>query len=210
MLEKLKRYIPAALIAGVLAVSFVALRYQWARGEVIEGFTPSGAFKTVGLSSAGHLLVDQNAGLSQIVVWVGSPTVTAIQGTSPWIVGFGGTAQPVNFNGVGQPVNATQTTSPWLTQAKAYTTPVTGQVTCGAAQVSVYSASANNLGSIICNDSLTTDIFVGPTGLSASTGHAIHAQQCFSPDSAGGTFQGQVFCITASASITADFWVANP
>lgn len=211
-LKKLAQAVPAILVVGMLGLSAVVLRYQLAHGEPIEGFDPNGNFKTVGVSASGHLLIDQNGNISQFVVWSGSPTVTAIQGTSPWIVGF---------NAVGQPVNATQVTSPWVVgfggvaqpvtnTAATYATVTTAQQTCNSSDAQLIAASASTKATMICNNDLSNNVWLGPSGITTATGHLLRPGACFTPDGPL-IFQGRVDCITTNPqTAVVSTWIGTP
>lgn len=164
-----------SLIVGLL------LALATSAGAVsIDGVTPSGKFKTVGVSEAGRFLVDTSSGLAQHVV-VDSGTVTAFQGGAPWSVN----------TAVGVAVTVKASTSAVTSSAQFIVSPV--GTTC-------YPANANRKQGVLCNSSDSANIYVGAPGVGVGNGAILTPGSCYSPD-VPAAYVGALGCIsTATAS----------
>jgi len=153
---------------------------QGAGAVVIEGTTPSGKFKTVGLSENGRFLVETATGALTHVV-VDSGTITAFQGGAPWAV----------TTAVGVAVTVKASTS---------AVTFTSQFITGPGLTSCYPADTNRKQGVLCNSSDSVNIYVGNGAMSTANGAILGPGSCYSPD-VPAAFIGELFCrSTATAS----------
>lgn len=163
-----------SLIVGLL----LALA-QGAGAVVIEGTTPSGKFKTVGLSEAGRFLVETSTGLAQHVI-VDSGTITAYQGGAPWSVN----------TAVGVAVAVKASTSAVTTSA---------QFIVGVGGSTCYPAAPNRKQGVLCNSSESINIYIGPVGVTTGSGAILGPGSCYSPD-VPAAMVGALGCISTSTA----------
>jgi len=160
----------------------VLLLASSAGAVVIEGTTPSGKFKTVGLSEAGRFLVETSTGLAQHVV-VDSGTITANQGAA------GSQAWNVT-TAVGVAVTVKASTS---------AVTFTSQFVVGAAAATCYPADTLRKQGVICNSDLTNNIFIGAAGVSTANGAILGPGSCYSPD-VPAAYVGSLACISTGTA----------
>src|SRR3989304_4545354 len=132
----------------ILAFSFAATK---ANAVVIEGFTPSGQFVTVGVSDDGRLLISVSTGVAQTVTFASTQPVTAFQGTTPWIIQSTVAVSVVPLGSF----SVTPTSA---------TINVTTQVNVTSAGQTLCAASTTRLGCFFCNQSASIHVFWGTTG----------------------------------------------
>lgn len=153
---------------------------------VIEGFTPSGQFVTVGVSETGRLLIDiSSIGVAAAVVFPSSQPVTAFQGSTPWVVTS--TGIPVTMSGS---LVVSPTTS---------TINATTQVSVTSAGQTLCSASATRLGCMFCNQSPSINVYWGTTGVTTGSGLLLEPGSCASPDTPTITKSAVVAITTTTA-----------
>lgn len=169
------------------ALGFAGVLAPRARAVTIEGYTPSGHFGTVGISEAGSLYVDILSTTPQHVV-TDPGSVTTIVSTVPVSI--------VSPNPL--PVTATFSGNIQVGASTA-TTITTGHFTCTSTAAQIIAANSSARQSLVCNSDLTVTVFVGPSGVTATSGIALLPGTCLSPD-VPSSFQGALSCITASAS----------
>lgn len=163
-MNKILKFFKAVLFAGAILSGYAKI----CPAVQIEGFDPSGNFRTVALDASGRFLVTAfPSGVATAVVFVSS-----------------------------QPVNAFQSTTPWIDKPYTFTTPSSSQPTCDT-NSHIVTNSSTRVSTLICNTSATVTAFVGPTGVTITTGAAIFPNSCFSPDEPG-TFTGDLFCSAGS------------
>jgi len=134
---------------------------------VIEGNTPSGKFKTVGVTEDGRFMVMTATGVAQHVV-VDTGAITAYQGGT-WTVttAIGGTGLTVTAS----TISAT----------------VTNQGTTTGVESVIYPADSNRKQGVFCNStepSVSGDIIIyfGATGIGTGTAAKLKPGDCYSPD----------------------------
>ena len=161
------------IVALLLAIA------QGAGAVVIEGTTPSGKFKTVGLSEQGRFLVETASGTAQHVI-VDSGTITANQGTTPWQV----------TTAVGVAVTVKASTSSVTSNA---------QFVVGLAESNCYPSSANRKQGVICNSGDSTNIYIGAPGVAVGNGAILTPGSCYSPD-VPAAYVGPLNCVSTAAA----------
>lgn len=155
-----------ALLLSILTATAYAV--------VIEGTTPSGKFKTVGLDESGKFQVSVSSGVAQHVV-VDSGTVTSYQGGQWNVTTTAGTSVTVS--------------------ASTSSLAVSGQFVAPLA--SCYPADAARRQGLICNSDAGADIYIGPPGVGTGTGAILSAGSCLSPD-VPSSFVGQLDCTSTA------------
>ena len=179
----------------------------------IEGVTPSGYMRTVGVSEDGQLSIT-----GAVIISTSATTVITVQGTSP-----AGTPVTVSLTG---PITSTQGTYPWsvvlatpiasipvittqtfTTTAGNISTTLTLQVSVAAGgPVLVYPADAARKQGAICND---TDgeavgylnVWLGDATVTTGTGKLLKTGQCYSPDSPASMVGAIYAASTATATV---------
>jgi len=164
------------------ALLMVLLLASSAGAVVIEGTTPSGKFKTVGLSETGRFLVETSTGLATHVI-VDSGTITANQGlagVNPW---------PVTTSiGVALTVKASTSS---VTFSNQFVTG-TGATTC-------YPADALRKQGVLCNSHESVNIIIGPPGVTLLNGAILAPGSCYSPDTPA-AYVGALGCISSATA----------
>lgn len=164
------------LLKAVILALFLA---PACHANTIEGFTPSGKFKTVGVSEAGRFFVDTATGIAQHVI-VDTGTVTATQAAG----------QVYNVaTSVGVAVTVVPSTSTVVVSAAGVATAVPSIV---------YPADANRTQGVLCNTDPSGNILVG-NGVSQS--QVLFPGSCLSPD-VPSAFTGSITGVSTSASVT--------
>lgn len=143
---------------GVVTLTLLFAVTRALNAVVIEGTTPSGKFKTVGLSETGRFLVETATGSLQHVV-VDSGTITSFQG-GVWNVG--------TTVGVALEVKASTIS---LT--------ITGSGSVGLGGGLIYPADPIRAQGVVCNTDPNLDMRIGAMG---STLMRLPAGSCYSPD----------------------------
>ena len=161
------------------ALIVALLLAQGAGAVVIEGTTPLGKFKTVGLSEAGRFLVETSTGLAQHVV-VDSGTIVATQGTTPWQV----------TTAVGVAVTVKASTS---------TVTVNTQFAVGTSETTCYPSDSDRKQGVICNSSDSATFYIGAAGVTSANGAILAAGSCYSPDTPA-AYIGELSCISTTTA----------
>lgn len=178
----MKKFFPALALAAILGLC------RQTQATVIEGFTSSGQFVTVGVSDTGRLLIDiSSIGVAAAVVFPSSQPVTAFQGTSPWIIT---STAPLQMSPVGS-FSVMPTTS---------SISGTAQVAVTSAGQTLCAASATRMGCFFCNQSPSINVYWGTTGVTTGTGLLLEPGSCASPDSPTITKSAVVAISTAAAN----------
>lgn len=161
-----------ALVAGIVLATA-------ARAVVIEGTTPSGRFKTVGVSEQGRFFVEVASGTAQHVI-VDEGTVTVKQGSSPWVIstssgpGGGGSITVV----AGSAANT-----------------ITFSGTVGPISNQIYPGDTDRVQGVICNLDPNLTIMIGASSVNNMP---LLAGSCYSPDTPL-SFVGQLTGNTTTA-----------
>jgi hypothetical protein len=162
----------------------LALLASPARAVTIEGFTPLGHFKTVGVSELGELKVISSTGTQQHVI-VDTGSVTAFQGGT-WTTTIGNVTIPGGLT-----VNAS---------TSALTVANTAAVS-GVAGV-VYPADAARKQGALCNSGPDTDIWIGPASVAVGAGLKLHPGDCYGPDNPTAYIGALYGVSTAAATVS--------
>jgi hypothetical protein len=156
-MKNLSKFVSILATILVLALPFVSLPTAWA--TTIEGFTPEGNFQTVGVSDAGALFVDILSTTPQHVI-------TDI-GSQVYVSSVGGTVAVTGVLG---------------TTASTSTLSISAQVAVPGGDTIVYPADTTRKQGSLCNTSPAATLFIGPTGVTTTTGIPLPAGSCLSPD----------------------------
>jgi hypothetical protein len=187
MLKKIARL--AAQTA--MTVLMLAVAYHLAPATVIEGYTPSGNFKSVGVTEDGQLQV-QNSTSVAVHVTVDTGAITITLPTGP-----GGSPIPlVVTTPAGQQVEVKASTVATVTNA------------CGSSNASAslaYPSDINRTQGVLCNEDTFNYIWLGGSGVTVGppadvgNGLALPPGGCLSPDMPA-SFVGQLFVISTDTA----------
>lgn len=170
------------LLAAVFLMA-LALR---AGAVVIEGTTPSGKFKAVGLTEDGRFKVETSTGVAQHVI-VDSGTITAFQGGTWAVTTAAGSA--------GITVTASTSTAQQFNQGMT-----------GVGPSIIYPADPQRRQGVICNSTPPSVgdiiIYFGDAGVGTGTGGILTPGSCFSPD-VPSSFVGAIHGVSTT---TANYW----
>lgn len=156
-----------------------ALVVKPAQAVVIEGTTPSGQFKAVGLDSTGALRVGISTGVAYHVI-TDTGSVVNILGSVE--VKGNLAAVPVPVTGAGGAPVAVSGTFTAISVSTSGTV-VSSQINASAIGFTVLAAASTRKQSIVCNiDSTGHTIWLGPSGVTTSNGIPLAAGACMSPD----------------------------
>lgn len=198
-MNPIKMMLRLAMYPLVLGLSFMYMGSVQA--VVIEGTTPSGKFKTVGLDNEGHLLVAIGTGtvVSHVITDTGSVTNATIVGSVE--VKGNSTAVPVPVSGaLGGPINVTgSVTGTFSAAASTAATVTTSQPSFGPGESTALAADPLRKQSVICNNDPSVTAYLGPAGVTTGSGMALGAGGCMSPD-VPASFTGQINAISTAAT----------
>lgn len=178
MLKKIARIAAQA----ALTVLMIAAAVKVCPAVVIEGYTPSGNFKSVGVTENGELAVQNDTATAQhIIVDTGTATVAqGPAGVSPWLVRtVGGIAVTV------------QASTAAHVQQNQFATSTLATV--------IFPADANRVQGVICNTDPGATIWLGDSSVSQINGLPLLAGNCFSPD-VPASFQGDLYGVSSATS----------
>lgn len=179
---------------GAVAALFLAASAQ---AIVIEGNTPSGQFKAVGLDNQGRFNVNIATGSAYRVITDTGSVITTIQ--NPVEVKGNALAVPVPVSGAGGgpvPVSGAFSVS-----ASTVATPVTAQVNHTAVAGVKLPSDPQRKQSIICNNDPSLTVWLGAAGVNTTTGIPLAAGGCMSPD-VPASFIGDLYGISTMTALT--------
>jgi len=185
------------LLGSTLAWMFAALCFYAATSQavIIEGTTPQGTFRAVGLDAQGHFLVASSTSGVPTHVITDTGSVVAI----PGVVRVEGavSATPLPVTGpAGGPVAVTGSF-----QASASTAGIvnSAQVAIGSTAFPILAADVTRKQSIVCNGDESLTVWLGPAGVTIGTGIALGAGGCMTPD-VPASFTGALFGISSATT----------
>lgn len=195
-MKNLSKILALAASAVVLAVSVWAV--------VIEGTTPNGQFKAVGLDANGNFRVAVGTGTATHVVVDSTVTVAPAPGSSWVTVGSSNPlATPLVVSGIGGgPVTVSGSFTSYPSTAASVST---GQVAVPAfpANATILASNPSRKQATVCNISTGLTIWLGNGAVTTVTGIPLTAGSCMSPDTPSafvGTLVG-----TSTGAATAAF-----
>lgn len=165
-----------------------------ASAVVIEGTTPSGKFKTVGLDENGNFRVATATSSIQIVI-TATGSVTSIPGG----VSINNTALvPAivqgSVTGVPLPVTGNFTVS---VATAGVVTASQVPVAPTALEFTILATASTRKQSIVCNNDSSLTVWLGPVGVTTATGIPLAAGACMAPD-VPASFVGQMNGISST------------
>lgn len=192
----MRKLFKALMYPLVLGAAYCYLSTAWA--VVIEGTTPQGQFKTVGLDSQGRFQVNISSGVAyRVITDTGSVTnitnTVTVKGSSPnglVIQGDpGGIPVPVT-GALSGTISVTASTAAAITssQPNIVTTPFT-----------ILGVDPNRKQSIVCNNDPALTVWLGNASVATTTGIPLGAGGCMSPD-VPASFTGALFGISSATT----------
>jgi len=182
-----------SLLGGILAL-FVAATAQ---AIVIEGTTPNGQFKAVGLDNQGRFNVNIATGSAYRVITDTGSVITTIQ--NPVEVKGNASAVPVPVSGAGGGPLAVS--GAFSVAASTVGTVVTAQVNHTALASIKLPSDAARKQSVICNNDPSLTVWLGAAGVATNTGIPLVAGACMSPD-VPSSFIGDLYGISTMTALT--------
>lgn len=170
-----------AFKALALGLAFI-FALKPAHAVIIEGFTPSGDFRTVAVSDDGRLLVATSTGVAQAVFFTSTQPVLAQQ-FGIWTVAL---SSAITVE-VGTEVTVTASTAATGTQA---------QTDCTNVASAIMPAASTRKQGILCNQDASANCWLGNSGVTTSNGLLLGPGACFSPDGPS-SYVGSIFGISS-------------
>lgn len=183
-----------------VAVFSISAWWLSAGAVVIEGTTPSGKFKTVGLDEQGNFKVAVGTGTPYHVITDTGSVITTVVNPVEVKGNLAAVAVPVTGPG-GGPVPTSTTFSGTVVVAASTSTSVTSaQVSIGIVAFTILSADATRKQSVLCNnDPNGLTVWIGDSGVTTATGIGLGAGGCMSPD-VPTSYIGTLFGISSAAT----------